>query len=329
MGVLTRRRLGAAAGAGLLAAGAPGLAAAQDGREFARFLDGVRADARRRGVRDTTLDRAFGGLRLDPHVLELDRHQPEFTLTWAEYRAKVVGSQRLADARAASEHNRALLLRVRDRYGVDPGAIVGIWGLESNFGARTGSFNVVQSLATLAYDGRRASYFRGQLVDSLRILDHGDVAPSQMTGSWAGAMGQPQFMPDSYLAYAVDFDGTGRRDIWTNRADVFASIANYLARSGWRPETPIAQPIRVPDGLDTASTGRERARPLGEWMRDGVRRDDGSRFSRTEPMGAVVLPDGPGGEAFMTYANFRAVRRYNPSDFYALAVALIGDAVPL
>ncbi len=148
-----------------------------------------------------------------------------------------------------------------------------------------------------------------------------------MTGSWAGAMGQPQFMPDSYLRYAVDFDGDGRRDIWASRADALASIANYLARSGWRAGEPWGQPVRVPPAFDAAETGRDRSRALGEWMRLGVRRADGSRFGRADVAGAVVMPDGPGGEAFMVYPNFTAIRRYNPSDFYALAVGLLGDAV--
>lgn len=315
----------------LILASAPLLAAtgarAQGRDSFADFLAGLHADARRAGISPATADRALSGLRPNPKVIELDHHQPEFTLTWEQYRARVLPDSRINEGRQIARREQGLLDRVSARYGVPPGIIMGIWGLESGFGQKTGGYNVVESLATLAWEGRRAAYFRGQTLNALRILDHRDISFERMTGSWAGAMGQPQFMPDSYLAYAVDFEGKGRRDIWTDRADVFASIANYLARSGWRAGEPWGQPVQVPAGFDAASAGRDRRRSLGEWMRAGVRRDDGSAFTRADPVGAVVLPDGPGGAAFMVYGNFAAIRRYNPSDFYALAVGLLGDAV--
>ena len=317
--MLTRRFLLAAPAACLAAvAPVPG--------NFAAFLAGLRAEAARAGIGGGTLDAAFAGLQLNPKVLELDRHQPEFTLTWSQYRARVLPPSRLAAARAARLQEAALLNAVAGRYGVDPGIVVGIWGLESGFGAKTGNYRVVEALATLAYDGRRAGYFRGELLNALRILQAGDVQPAGMTGSWAGAMGQPQFMPSSYLRYAVDWSGDGRRNIWTDRADVFASVANYLARSGWRAGAPWGQPVRVPPGLDPAGIGRSRTQMLGEWERLGVRRIDGARFSRPDIAGALLLPDGAGGEAYMVYANFGAIRRYNPSDFYALAVGLLGQA---
>ena len=162
-------------------------------------------------------------------MIERDRHQPEFTMTWARYRALVISDQRIANGRVAFRQNRALLARVQDRYGVSPGVIMGIWGLESSFGTELGSFQVVEALATLAWEGRRATFFRTELLAALHILDHGDVTPARMTGSYAGAMGQPQFMPSAYLRYAVDFEGNGRRDIWTSTPDTLASIANYLA----------------------------------------------------------------------------------------------------
>jgi membrane-bound lytic murein transglycosylase B len=311
----------------------PRTAAAQDVSaaaargDFAAFVAGLRPEARRAGVSDSVFNAAFAGVAPSPRVLELDRHQPEFTLTWAQYRARVITPEKIANGRAAFARARALLLAVGERFRVNPSAIAGIWGMESAFGQITGGFNVVQALATLAYDGRRAAFFRSQLIAALRILQAGDVTPAAMTGSYAGAMGQPQFMPDSYLRYAVDFSGDGRRDIWTNPADVFASIANYLAHSGWRVNLPICQPIRLPPGFDAALAGREAPRSLGAWMRLGVRRPDGSRFSSEDVPGAVVIPDGAGGEAFMAYVNFAAIRRYNPSDYYALGVGLLGDLV--
>lgn len=294
---------------------------------FAAFLAGVRAEARRAGIAGRTLERAFAGVVPNSQVLELDRHQPEFTLTWPEYRARIISDQRVADGRAAARQNASFLSAIAARFGVDAPPILAIWGLESNFGARTGNYRVVEALATLAWDGRRASYFRPELIDSLRILDHGDVLPGQMTGSWAGAMGQPQFMPSSYLRYAVDFDGDGRRDIWSSRADSLASIANYLARSGWRPGEPWGEPVRLPPNFNPAYAGRDNSRSRGEWMRLGVVRTDGRPLSRTNLASVLLLPDGVQGEAFLTCANFAAIRRYNPSDFYALAVGVLGDLI--
>ena len=290
---------------------------------FAGFLASVRAEAARSGVRPAVLDEALHGLTPNPDVIRLDRKQPEFTLTWAQYRVRVLPQKRLDKGRAAYADNAPLLSDMGGRYGVDPAVIVGIWGLESGFGANTGGFGVVRSLATLAYDGRRASFFRGELLAALRILNDGDISAAGMTGSYAGAMGQPQFMPSAFLHYAADGDGDGRRDIWNSRPDVFASVANYLARCGWRNGEPWGQPVLVPSGF-AGETGRDVMRPLGAWQDDGVRRIDGRVFSRLDVHGALILPDGPGGDAFMVYSNFHVIRRYNPSDFYALAVGLLG-----
>ncbi len=290
---------------------------------FAGFLASVRAEAARTGVRRDVLDAALGGLSPNPDVLRLDRHQPEFTLTWAQYRARVLPEKRLEKARVSYSDNASLLTGTGGRYGVDPAVIVGIWGLESGFGANTGGFSVVRSLATLAYAGRRATFFRGELLAALHILNAGDIGPVAMTGSWAGAMGQPQFMPSAYLRYAADGDGDGRRDIWRSRPDVFASVANYLARCGWHNGEPWGQPVLVPAGF-TGKSGRDHTLPLGAWQAAGVRRIDGRAFTRTDVAGALLLADGPAGEAFMVYENFHVIRRYNPSDFYALAVGLLG-----
>jgi membrane-bound lytic murein transglycosylase B len=268
------------------AAAAPG--------SFQTFLAALRSDARRAGISPATLDRAFAGVQPNQKVLDRDRHQPEFTMTWAQYRALLITDQRITNGRLAYQQNRQLFGRVQDRFGVEPGVILGIWGLESSFGTGMGDFHVIEALATLAWDGRRTSFFRGELMAALHILDHGDVTPARMLGSYAGAMGQPQFMPSSYLRYAVDFEGNGKRDIWTSKPDVLASIANYLEQSGWQGGQP--------------------------WGRQLVAPQPGMQ-------GKLLQPDGPGGETFVVYPNFNAIRRYNPSDFYALAVGLLGDAV--
>ncbi len=319
--MLTRRLLLAA----IPATAAVNAQAAPD--SFAGFLAGLRAEARRAGISAATLDRALAGLAPNAKVLERDRHQPEFTMTWAQYRALLITDKRIDAGRAAVRDNRVLLSAVQGRFAVGPAVVTGIWGLESSFGAQTGDFHVVDALATLAWDGRRAGFFRPELMAALKILDHGDVTPERMTGSYAGAMGQPQFMPTSFLRYAVDFEGDGRRDIWTNRADVLASIANYLAQSGWRPGETWGQAVTLPAGFDTNATGREARRPLADWARQGVRPVEGRWRSTAETSAAVLLPDGAGGEAFVVYPNFAAIRRYNPSDFYALAVGLLGDTL--
>ncbi len=277
----------------LLLAAALSTTAAAPG-SFQSFLAALRTDARRAGISPATLDRAFAGLQPNQKVLDRDRHQPEFTMTWAQYRALLITDQRITNGRVAYQQNRELFGRVRDRFGVEPGVILGIWGLESSFGTGMGDFHVIEALATLAWDGRRASFFRGELMAALHILDHGDVTPARMLGSYAGAMGQPQFMPSSYLRYAVDFEGNGKRDIWTSKPDVLASIANYLEQSGWQGGQPWGRQLVAPQ--------------------PGVQ-------------GKLLQPDGPGGETFVVYPNFNAIRRYNPSDFYALAVGLLGDAV--
>lgn len=320
--MLNRRSLLAAS---LTAAIAVPARAATD--SFQGFLAGVRAEASRAGISAATLDRAFAGVQPNQKVLERDRHQPEFTMTWAQYRDLLITDQRIANGRTAYQQNRALLARVQDRFGVDPGVITGIWGLESSFGAGMGDFRVIEALATLAWEGRRTSFFRGELLAALRILDHGDVSPAHMLGSYAGAMGQPQFMPSSYLRYAVDFEGHGRRDIWTSKPDVLGSIANYLAQSGWRGGEPWGQAVILAGNFAGTASGRDNRKPVGEWARLGVRAADGRPLARADTSAALLIPDGPAGDAFLVYANFGAIRRYNPSDYYALVVGLLGDTI--
>ena len=212
------------------------------------------------------------------------------------------------------------------RFRVPPRVVVAIWGLETNYGGFTGNFNVVESLATLAWDGRRAAYFRNELLAALKILDGGHVAPDRMRGSWAGAMGHPQFMPSNFDRLAVDMDGDGRRDIWENRADALGSIANYLARSGWREEELWGREVVLPAGFNPEDARRENTRPLREWAQMGVRRPDGTALPAVDLAAAILIP-GPSGQAFAVYPNFNVIRRYNPSNFYALVVGMLSDRV--
>lgn len=298
--------------------------------DFATFVASVRVEARAKGISVATVDRAFAGVRPNPKVIELDRHQPEFTFTWEQYRARIVSDTRVARGRELYRQQRALLDEISTHYGVPAGVIMGIWGLESNYGQSTGGFNVIEALATLAWEGRRTAFFRSELMDALRILDHGDIAAERMTGSYAGAMGQTQFMPDSFLKYAVTWGGTARRDIWGDLGCVFASTANYLSREGYQPGLPWGELIQVPPGAVTSyEIGRDHRRPVAEWVARGVRRSDGGE--PTVPAGtsaAVLMPGGETGPAYFAYyPSFLAIRRYNPSDFYCISVGLIGDRV--
>ena len=318
--MLDRRSLLAAAAA--ITTAPPAVAA----DSFATLVAGVKAEARRAGIRQATLDRAFAGVRVNQKVIDLDQHQPEFTLTWEQYRDRLVSDARVARGRELYAQHRTLLAAVTARYHVPAGVIMGIWGLESDYGQATGGFNVIEALATLTWEGRRAAFFRSELMDALTILDHGDIAAAQMTGSYAGAMGQPQFMPDSYLKFAVDFSGTGRRDIWNDPGDIFASVANYLAKSGWSDRLPWGVLAQVAAGFNPSLAGRENQHRVADWAQLGVR-PVGAPLP-PDATAALILPGGPGGQAFLAcHPNFLAIRRYNPSDFYCLSVGLIGDRV--
>jgi len=322
MGATRRVVLGAlpavAAAAGARAASQP----------FERWLSELRAEARAQGISAATIQGALSGIAPIQRVIELDRRQPEVTLSWAQYRDRVVAEPRIGNGRKAFAENRALLAAVEQRFGVAARTVTAIWGVETNYGATMGGFPVVQALATLAYDGRRSAYFRGELLNALRILDQGHIRKERMLGSWAGAMGQPQFMPGSFLAYAVDFDGDGRRDIWDSRADALGSIGNYLRRAGaWRPGEPWGFEVTLPPRFPIGEADGRTMRPLSSWASAGVRPADGGRMPAGDMPAAIAAPDGAAGQAFVLFPNAQAVRRYNNSTYYVLAVGLLSDRV--
>ncbi|WP_376091316.1 lytic transglycosylase domain-containing protein [Roseomonas sp. CCTCC AB2023176] len=296
---------------------------------FASFLEGVRGEARRAGVSNATLQRALTNIRHNDRIIELDRRQPEGTMAWETYRDRIVSQTRIDNGRRMAMENRPLLQSLEARFRVPGRVMLAIWGMESNYGQNTGGFGVVEALATLAYDGRRSSYFRGELISALRILEAGHIAPERMRGSWAGAMGQPQFMPTSFERLAVDADGDGRKDIWDSRADALGSIGNYLARNGWREEERWGREVLIPAGFDTRSANRDNIRPLREWARMGVVQMDGSPLPASDVPGAVLVPGSETGslQAFVVYHNFNVIRRYNSPNFYALAVGMLSDRV--
>jgi len=295
--------------------------------DFNGFLAGLRRDALALGIRSATVDLAFRYIQFLPRVVELDRRQPEHKMTFAEFIGKVVNQQRLDDARRNLAENGGLLQRVQQRFNVQPRFIVALWGIESDFGKTQGSYSVPASLATLAYEGRRGALFRGELIAALRILDQGHIRADNMLGSWAGAMGQCQFMPSTFLSYAVDFDGDGRRDIWNDRADVLGSIANYLARLGWHGNESWGREVVVPGNFDTRLAGLDSRRPSAEWTRLGVRSVGAAPLTGREPDGSVLLPDGLGGRALLVFDNFRATMKWNKSVPFAAAVGMIADGI--
>jgi membrane-bound lytic murein transglycosylase B len=320
---LSRRTL---LGAIAMAASAAPRALAAGDPAFSAFLATVRRDAVAQGIRANTADSALGRAEYLPRVIELDHTQPEHTMTFAGFIEKIVTPQKTADGRAAMQANWPLLQRVAQRYNVQPRFIVALWAVESDFGHHMGNFAVVSSLATLAYEGRRRDTFRGELIAALRIIDQGNIRPDAMLGSWAGAMGQCQFMPSTYLNYAVDFDGDGKRNIWSDTADVLGSIANYLSQLGWRGNEGWGRQVTVPQGIDPHLAGLETRRSEAEWGRLGVRAADTSPLPGLAIEASLVMPDGPGGPALLAYENFRTIMKWNRSTYFAASVGLLADS---
>jgi membrane-bound lytic murein transglycosylase B len=295
--------------------------------DFAAWLQGVRRDALAQGVASATLDRALTGIEPLPRVIELDNRQPETTLTFAEYIERVVSPQRREGAREHFDANRALLDAVGTRFGVPARYIVALWGIETDFGRVTGNFQVIPALATLAYQGRRAAFFRRELINALLIVDRRHIDPQRMTGSWAGAMGQSQFMPSSFLAYAVSYRGDAAPDIWGRREDVFASIANYLSHIGWQREQGWGDEVVLPKGVDAAPDSHGPRRPIAEWRALGVKRVDGKALPVIASEASLVAPGGADGPVFLVYDNFRALLKWNNSSYFAIAVGYLADGL--
>lgn len=290
---------------------------------FAAWLASFRQEALQAGISATTFDQAFAGVTLDPSIIQADQGQPEFTRPVWEYLDNALASQRVIRGRILLRRHLSTLGRIEHRYGVPPEILVAIWGLESNFGQTQGNKSVIRSLATLAHQGRRPGFAHDQLLAALKILQNGDVRPERMIGSWAGAMGQTQFIPTTYQVHAVDFDGDGRRDIWDSSADALASSAHYLGRSGWRAGVPWGFEVELPEQFDYAQADLQIQKPLSEWRHLGVRIRTTSAPSE-EPT-SLLLPAGHRGPAFLVFTNFRAVLKYNNSTSYALAIGLLSE----
>ena len=296
-------------------------------RPFDVWLEELREDALKEGIGAETLSATLTGLAPIERVIELDRRQPEGRFTFQQYNQRVLSPSRIERGRELYREHRVLLDRVAADYGVQPRFIVALWGIESSYGSYYGDYPVIGALATLAYDGRRASFFRGELLNALRIVDQGDIAIENMTGSWAGAMGQSQFMPSSYHAYAIDYDGDGQRDIWASLPDVFASIANYLARAGWNDDHTWGRKVRLPTGLSGELIGLDASRTLPEWQRLGVRRIDGTALPAVPLKASLLSTDDGQGPAYLVYDNFRVLMAWNRSTYFALTVGELAELI--
>lgn len=301
-------------------------AGTQDG--FRTWLGSFQSKARNQGISQQTLNQAFNDSQFLPRVIELDRQQPESKITFSDYRKRVVSADRINTGREMMRRHRDILNKVSATYGVQPQYIVALWGIETSYGKITGNFDVVDSLATLAYEGRRRDFFADELMNALKIIDQGHISAQSMKGSWAGAMGQSQFMPSSFLAYAVDFNGDGKKDIWNTQEDVFASAANYLAKSGWNGDQRWGRQVRVPASFGENMIDRNNKRPLAEWARLGVTLPNGSPLPVVQGMSAgLVAPDGINGPVYLTYTNYDTIMKWNRSTYFATSVGLLADAI--
>lgn len=313
---------------------APALAAdplaqptAEEQAAFASWITDFKTQALASGLSQATLDAAFEGVTLNPRVLKADAYQPEFSKPIWSYLDGAASDYRIQKGKEALATHAPLFEGLQETYEVQARFVIAIWGLESSFGAITGDYSVIEALATLAFNGRRAKFGRTQLMAALEIIEAGDKTAAGLTGSWAGAMGHGQFIPTTYLSYAVDHDGDGKRDIWGNHGDVFASISNYLAQSGWQPDQDWGREVVLPEGFDYAQADRRTLKTMKHWQDAGVTFVDGSPVPDVDRSASIIVPAGHKGPAFLIFQNFRAVLRYNNSTAYALAIGLIADQV--
>ena len=305
-----------------------GLSFQAQAEEFDVWRGALRTEALANGISAALFDEAFQNVSPIARVIELDRNQPEFTLTLSTYLQKVVSGTRTKKARIRLEEHKDILAEVSAKYGVQPRFVVALWGIETNFGQHTGGFSVIAALATLAHDGRRSAYFRKELLNALTILQEGHIKPADMKGSWAGAMGQSQFMPSSFLSYATDWDGDGRRDIWATQNDVFASIANYLSSVGWRNDLTWGREVKVPVGLNVASLSQAKTKKtMDEWRALGVTSADGSPLPKRNLTSRLVVPAKSDGRAFLAYKNYDNILKWNRSNYFAIAVGTLADNI--
>jgi membrane-bound lytic murein transglycosylase B len=296
---------------------------------YESWLSGFKQRARQQGISEQTLDIAFRGISPSPRVVELDGKQPERRIGFDEYFAKTVTADRIAIGQRLLRENWNVLKPIEEKYGVQAHYIVSLWGIETSYGKNTGGFDLIQALSTLAWDGRRGEYFEGELIKALKILQGNHVKRQDFKGSWAGAMGQVQFMPSSWFAYAVDYDGDGHKDIWTNRSDALASAGNYLARSGWNAGERWGREVKAGPQFDRRLLQSNEKKSLAEWSRLGLK----DQYGNALPVGdgniraSLVIPDGANGKIYLAYNNFDTIMKWNRSKYFALSVGMLAERI--
>ena len=295
--------------------------------EFNACVAAFQAEAESRGIAQQVIDNSLANVSLSSRVLELDRQQPEFTTTFADYFNRRVTLDRVEKGRALYAQHRALLERVAEQYGVAPQYLLAFWGLETNFGSFFGRMQVLDSLATLACDPRRRTFFTGELMSALSIIEEGSITADRMEGSWAGAMGHVQFMPSVFLRYAVDYDGDGKRDLWNSLPDAMASAANFLHGLGWQDGYRWGREVALPKNFPYLQAGMKNRQPLAAWRALGVTQADGSPLSDADIKASLLVPAGHEGPAFLVYHNFDVMMGWNRTEFYGLAVGHLADRI--
>lgn len=293
---------------------------------FEEWLSGFRLEALRQGISPETLQLAFSELRPIQRVIELDRSQPEFTLGFNQYLAQVISDLRVRKAKKMLYRHSEALGNIRQRFQVQPRFLLALWAIETDFGRNRGGFPVIDSLATLAHEGRRREYFSRELLDALRIVDAGYAEPARMMGSWAGAMGQLQFMPSKVLKYWVDYDENGRADIWESPDEALVSAGNYLSALGWNGGQTWGRRVKLPAGFDMGLAGLNTRKKLDQWQRLGLRRPGGGDLPNADMEASLIIVE-PGGPAFLVYDNYRALLEWNRSHFFAVSVGKLADRI--
>jgi membrane-bound lytic murein transglycosylase B len=306
----------------------PSSTLAQKKKSFEAWLADFKTEAAAKGISQTTLQSTLSKVQYLPKVIELQKNQPEFKFTVEEYLIRVASDARVLRGREVLAEQRSLLEKMHERYGVPPHYLVALWGIETDFGRLTGGFPVLDAVATLAYGGSRSDFFRSELLYALRIIDRGHISADKMLGSWAGATGQLQFMPSTFYSYAVDYNGDGRIDIWSNLEDILASAANYLSRSGWVHGQPWGWEVTLPKDFDRILAGLDNRKSLAEWEELGVNHLRGENVKNSSAwLGSVVAPDGQKGRAFMAMENYRVLYRWNRSHHFVVAVGVLADRI--
>lgn len=300
-----------------------------DKHRFHNWLIKFNSEAELAGISSQTLYNFMKEAQYLPKVIKLDRKQPDKVKTFAQYLSAAMPESRIKMAKAQYKENKTLLDKIGKEYGVQPRFIVALWGSESDFGRNMGSFSVLNSLATLAYEGRRAAFFKDELIKALRIIDTENINQAELKGSWAGAMGQTQFMPSSFLELAVDYDGDGKKDIWATKEDVFASIANYLSKAGWDKNSTWGREVKLPEGFDDNLLGRNIEKSLSEWKALGVKTIDGRVLSSKKGLVASIVrvEDNKNSRVFLIYSNYKVVLKWNRSLYFATAIGMLADKI--